>query len=128
MVVDSWYSTVKRANALFDKLSDEEMMNEVAPNRNRGIYLIGHLAAVNDMLLPLLNLREQMYPELKSSFIRTPDNPEVQPFTVAQLRQYWAAVNSELQKHFNNLTDDEWLKNTILSQLKILLKSHTEID
>lgn len=110
MVLDSWYSTVKRADALFEKLTDQEMLNEVAPNRNRGIYLLGHLTAVNDMMLPLLNLGEPMYPELMVSFIRTPDNPEVQPFPVTQLRQYWKTINSELQKHFDNLNADEWLQ------------------
>ena len=110
MVLDSWYSTVKRADALFQKLTDEEMLNEVAPNRNRGIYLIGHLAAVHDMMLPLLNFGEPMYLELKATFIRTSDNPEVQPFSVAELRQYWATINSELQKHFDTLKVDEWLQ------------------
>ena len=110
MALDSWYSTVRRADALFEKLTDEEMLNEVAPNRNRGIYLIGHLAAVHDMMLPLLNFGEPQYPELKDSFIRTPDDPSEQKFSVAQLRQYWVAINSELQKHFDNLKPDQWLQ------------------
>jgi hypothetical protein len=110
MVIESWYSTVKRADALFEKLTDEEMLNEVAPNRNRGIYLIGHLTAVHDMMLPLLNLGGPIFPELKASFIRNPDNPEEQPFSVTQLRQYWKTINFELQKHFDNLSDEEWLQ------------------
>ena len=110
MILDSWYSSVSRADALFEKLTDEEMLKEVAPNRNRGIYLIGHLAAVHDMMLPLLNFGEPQYPALKASFIRTPDNPKEQPFPVAQLRQYWKTINSELQKHFDTLTPDQWLK------------------
>lgn len=110
MVLDSWFSSVKRADALFEKLTDEEMLNEVAPNRNRGIYLIGHLAAVHDMMLPLLNLREPMYPELKASFIRTPDNPEVHPFSVSELRQFWVKINAELKKHFDNMKGDQWLQ------------------
>ena len=83
MVLKSWYSSVKRADALFEKLSDEERLKEVSPNCNRGIYLMGHLAVVHDMMLPLLNLGEPLYPELVATFTRTPDNPNVQPFSIA---------------------------------------------
>ena len=110
MVLDKWYAAVKRADALFEKLTDEEMLNQVAPNRNRGIYLIGHLTAVHDTMLPLLDLGERKHPELTASFIKTPDNPEIQPFSVAQLRQYWESINVELQKNFDNLNLDQWLQ------------------
>ena len=110
MVLKSWYSSVKRTSALFDKLSDEEMLMEIAPDRNRGIYLLGHLAAVHDLMLPLLNLGEPLYPELMATFIRTPDNPDVQAFPIAQLRQYWTAINSELEEQFSNLSNEEWLQ------------------
>ena len=110
MIIDSWSSTVKRTDTLFEKLTDEELLNEVAPNRNRGIYLLGHLAAVHDMMLPLLNFGESLYSELKTTFIGTPDNPEVQNFSITELRQYWTAINAELQKNFDKLTVEEWLE------------------
>ena len=85
-------------------------MKEVAPNRNRGIYLLGHLTAVHDMMLPLLGLRESMCPEIKNNFIGTPDNRDEQPFSVADLRKKWLTVNDELKKHFDHLTTEEWLQ------------------
>jgi len=45
----------------------------VAPGKNRLIYLWGHLAAVNDGLLPLLGIGERLHPELDAMFIGTPD-------------------------------------------------------
>ena len=110
MALDSWHLAIKRANALFEKLTDEVMLNEVAPNRNRGIYLIGHLTAVNDAMLPLFDLGDQKYPELTVIFLSKPDDPTVQPYSVAQLRQYWVTTNSELQKHFDNLKPDQWFQ------------------
>ena len=95
---------------LFETLNDEQMMKEVAPNRNRGIYLLGHLTAVHDLMLPLLRFRESLFPELKDSFIGTPDNSDEQPFSVADLRHKWLIVNDELIKHFGNLTPEEWLQ------------------
>jgi hypothetical protein len=61
----SWYAQTKRADNLFNTLSDEQLENEVSLGRNRGIYLLGHLTAIHDSMLPLFNFGEQLYPELK---------------------------------------------------------------
>jgi hypothetical protein len=115
MALDGWYATVKRANALFDKLTDDEMKQPVAPNRNRGFYLLGHLVAVHDAMLPLLNLGDSLYPQLFEPFIRTPDGPAAD-FTVAELRKDWAAVNAELESRFGTLKPEEWfLKHNSVS-------------
>jgi hypothetical protein len=47
----AWKSNVERADRLFGGLSPELLEQEVAPGKNRLIYLWGHLAAVNDGLL-----------------------------------------------------------------------------
>jgi hypothetical protein len=41
-----WKSNVERADKLFGALSPEQLEQEVAPGKNRLIYLWGHLAAV----------------------------------------------------------------------------------
>ena len=110
MIINGWNSTVKRTSALFESLSDDQMMKEVPPNWNRGIYLLGHLTAVHDLMLPLLRFRESLFPELKVSFIGTPENPDEQSFSVADLRHKWLSVNEELKEHFDNLTTEEWLQ------------------
>ena len=51
-----WKFNVDRAEELFGGLSLEQLEQEVAPGKNRLIYLWGHLAAVNDRLLPLLGM------------------------------------------------------------------------
>ena len=110
LIIESWNLTIKRISDLFDKLSDEEIMKEVSPNRNRGIYLLGHLTASHDYMLPLLGFRELMFPELKDSFLRDPDNLNKQPFPSEELRQKWTAVNDELKKHLNKMAEDDWLQ------------------
>lgn len=125
MIIESWNAAVKQTSALFDKLSDEELLKELAPNRNRGIYLLGHLTAVHDLMLPLLGFREPMFPEIKDTFIRTPDNINEQPFTITDLRLKWTAVNEELKKHFNNLSPEEWLqKHTAVSDEDFAKEPH----
>ena len=50
----NWRSTIDRTGKLFGKLSPEQLLQEVAPGKNRLIYLWGHLTAFNDALIPLL--------------------------------------------------------------------------
>jgi hypothetical protein len=100
-------------------------MHEIVPNRNRGIYLLGHLAAVHDMMIPLLNLGEAQFPELKSSFIRTPDDAANDKFTVKELREYYGAVNAQLAQHMSKLSADEWLeKHTAISEEEFAKEPH----
>jgi hypothetical protein len=45
--VHAWKLQLERADTLFSGLSDDELRNEVAPGKNRLIYLWGHLTAVH---------------------------------------------------------------------------------
>src|SRR5882724_4404892 len=68
-----WKSNVERAGNLFGTLSPEQLEQQLAPGKNRLIYLWGHLTAVNDGLLPLLGIGERLHPELATMFISKPD-------------------------------------------------------
>jgi hypothetical protein len=61
-------SNVERADKLFGGLSPGQLEREVAPGKNRLIYLWGHLAAVNDGLLPMLGIGERLHPEFEGMF------------------------------------------------------------
>ena len=41
MITDSWQKQLTATNKIFDNLSNEKLLHEVAPGRNRGIYLLG---------------------------------------------------------------------------------------
>ena len=66
-----WKSTVSRANKIFADLSEEDAEEPVAPGRNRVVYLLGHLTAVHDRMIPLLRLGERVHPEMDASFVLT---------------------------------------------------------
>ena len=55
-VLDAWNSRIEAADKLFSALTDEQLQQEIAPGRNRGVYLLGHLTAVHDKMLPLLDI------------------------------------------------------------------------
>ena len=46
--IKSWDAWIGRAGKVFDSLSDDAMLIEIAPGKNRPIYLLGHLIAVHD--------------------------------------------------------------------------------
>ena len=70
-----WKFNVERAEKLFGRLSPRQLEEEVAPGKNRLIYLWGHLAAVNDRLLPLLGIGEGFISSSTTCSSRTRTNP-----------------------------------------------------
>ncbi len=110
LVLDGWYNHVKRTDILLNALSDEQLQNEVAPNRNRGIYLLGHLAAVHDRMLTLLDFGKRLHPEMDDLFILNPDKFKTDLPSAKELRAYWTEVNTLLAKHFNDLKTEAWFE------------------
>jgi hypothetical protein len=109
-VLDAWHSRIEAANKLFDSLSDEDLQKEVAPGRNRGLYLLGHLALVHDKMLPLLNFEAQLYPHLDEAFLAKSDRAVADIPSVKELRTIWNNVNSKLATHFAITSADGWFE------------------
>src|ERR1700722_15357037 len=101
MVLDAWSGQLNRATKFFDGHTDEQLKKEIAPERNSGVYLMGHLAAVHDAMFPLLGLGEKLYPELENIFIKNPDNSGLEKPSVEYLRNCWKTVNEKLFDGFN---------------------------
>ena len=117
MTLMAWETQNTRVNKLLDQLSDEQLYTETAPGRNRGIYLLGHLAAVSDGIIPLLGLGEKKYPELEKIFITAADKSDLKLPSVAELKKCWNDVNTTLSHHFTQIQPDEWFtKHTAVSQ------------
>src|SRR5260370_16474531 len=100
--IASWQNTVGRADKAFAALTEEQFLREVAPGRNRIIYLLGHLTAVNDATHTILGIGERLHPELDSMFISQPDRAtEALPF-VPELRKYCTYLNTSLIQQFTH--------------------------
>jgi len=121
----TWEQAIKRATGFFDGLSDEEMGREIVPGKNRIIYLLGHLTAVHDRMLPLLGLGERFYPHLDELFITSPDKTRDNLPPASQLREYWTTINLRLTNHFRSWTPEEWLqKHTAVSDEDFAKEPH----
>jgi len=116
MALDGWNGQNKRLTDLVNKLSDEQLLAETAPGRNTGIYLLGHLIAVSDGLLPLLGFGQRFYPEWEQVFLRNPDNSGLPKPGITELRTALVKVNAELDAHFAKMQPADWLaKHTTVS-------------
>ena len=107
-VVNSWQAQNKAVNNFLAKYDEAAYSKEVAPNRNRAIYLLGHLIAVNDALLPLLGLGDKLYPEL-FPFITESDKAIGNTPPFAEMKQKWENVCATLTNHFDTMTAEDWL-------------------
>ena len=109
VAINSWRLVVERADKIFSKLTEVELLAEVAPGKNRVIYLWGHLIAVHDAMFSILGLGSRLYPNLDAIFLENSDKAVAEIPSAAQLRQYWDEVNGKLLSQFQSLSADEWL-------------------
>jgi hypothetical protein len=117
IIFDRWYGALKNCDTLINSLSDEQLLKEIAPNKNRGIYLLGHLIAVHDDMLKLLNLGEKMYPALQVPFIASADGAVAEIPSVKELRVFWTNQCESMKTKFDSLKAEEWLeKHTAVSE------------
>jgi hypothetical protein len=110
MIFDRWYALIKNFDTTLNELTDEQLQNEIAPGKNRGIYLLGHMIAVHDDMLRLLGLGDKMHPELFEPFINAPDKTVSEIPSAATLRAYWAKQNEVLKQKFDSVEPDEWFQ------------------
>lgn len=108
MVIAEWKKQTINLDKLLDAVSPERLSDAIAPGRNRGIYLVGHLVAVNDNIARILGLGEKLYPQLEAIFLTQPDNPDQAMPSIAELRQYNTNVNTRLEKYFESMPPAEW--------------------
>ncbi|MBS1573710.1 MAG: DinB family protein [Bacteroidetes bacterium] len=125
LIVDAWLGHIKKVDALLADWSDEQLYQEIAPGKNSGIYLIGHLAAVHDAMLPILELGQKRHPELEEIFVTNPDKSGLQKPSAVLIRQYWKEINDILESHFLKMNANDWLqKHTIVSAEEFATQPH----
>ncbi|PUZ22751.1 hypothetical protein DCC81_20190 [Chitinophaga parva] len=105
-----WEQSVKRVTDTFKGFSEEAFQADIAPGRNRPVYMLGHLVAVHDRMLPLLGLGARNWPELDAAFIRTPDRTVADIPSTADLLARFDQVNAQLAAKFAELTPAQWLE------------------
>lgn len=112
-----WKSNLDRADELFGALSPGQLEQEVAPGKNRLIYLWGHLAAVNDGLLPLLGIGARLHPEFDAMFLSNPDKSIQLSVSGQLLKAAWHEINQKLWEGFSKFSAADWVqRHTAVSE------------
>jgi hypothetical protein len=105
----SWTTHVNRITQLIGSLSNDALAKEIAPGKNTGIYILGHLVAVNDGMLKLMGLGAPLYPHYADPFITSPDKSGKQFPPIEELRSAWTKVNETLMTSFQSMRPSDWL-------------------
>ena len=125
MILDRWNASIKEWSTLLTDLTDETLQKEIAPGKNRGIYLLGHLIAVHDNMLVLLDMDGKWYPELYEPFIKSPDKAVATIPNASVLRSFWAKQCEVLKQKFDAVIPEEWLeKHTAVSAEEFVKEPH----
>jgi hypothetical protein len=108
MVLDAWNQKVSRLNKLLGELTDEQLEKEIAPGKNTGVYILGHLAAISNRMMPLLGLGNEINPELYDTFVTKAEREITDKPSVKELKNAWDNINAALTKLFAGMQPDEW--------------------
>ena len=108
--VGSWRTIVGRLSRVFESADEEQLQRQIAPGKNRVVYLLGHLIVAHDRMFPLMNLGPRLYPQLDEAYFDNPDGSRPDPVTPAELKTAWIEVNSKLTSAFESLTAAQWLE------------------
>jgi hypothetical protein len=121
----NWRSNVDRAGKLFGNLSQQQLLQEVAPGKNRLIYVWGHLTAFNDALIPLLGFGSRIHPELDLMFVSNPDRTVPTILLGEDLKIIWQETSQILWTGFSKLSVADWLqKHAAVSEEDFLQEPH----
>jgi hypothetical protein len=109
VALNSWNLVLERADKIFSNLTEDQLLKEVAPGKNRLIYLWGHLIAIHDAMFSILGIGPRLHPELDAIFVSNPDKAAAQIPSARELKKSWDEVNGKLLSEFTSLSANEWL-------------------
>lgn len=125
MILDRWNASLKNLDSLLDSIADEQLEKETSPGRNKGTYILGHLIAVHDHMLPLLNFGERKYPELEKTYIDSPDKAMNDYHSAKELRTIWNEQKADLKQKMEGLTAEQWFeKHTAVTEEDFAKEPH----
>jgi len=125
MIFDRWSTLLKSFDTTLNVLTDEQLHKEIAPGKNRGIYLLGHLIAVHDDMIPLLNLGDKQHAGLFEIFVKAPDKSIEAIPSVKELRNLWKNQMETLVPKLERISVNEWFeKHSAVSAEDFIAEPH----
>ena len=113
MVIDAWEVQNSRVDKLLEELTDKQLQTETVSGKNSGAYLLGHLIAVSDGLLPIFGLSQRLYPQLEEVFLKSPEKSGLEKPSIDDLKKYWHAVNTKIKDYFKEMKAEDWFEKHV---------------
>ena len=110
VAIAAWKRVVVSVEKQVSSFSDDEVLMEVAPGRNRVYYIVGHLAAIHDRLLPMLGIGDRLHPELDDLFIEHPYRTFADRLSPTQVNRTLVEVNTAVTRGVEVMAPLDWLK------------------
>ncbi len=93
-------------NSYLDSLSDDDLKMELAPGKNHGVWILGHLIASDDDFSGFMGKGDFLFPEYQSMFAQGAKLQPVENYPPIQtLRKQWKDIVTKNQKIYDDLTD-----------------------
>ena len=125
VALGAWDIQNTRLTKLVELLPEATLLTEIAPGKNTGVYILGHLVAVSDNMLPVMGLGDRLFPHLDDVFLKNPDNSGLAKPPVAELIANLHAVNKRLSEGFATLSPVQWLeRHTAVSEADFEKEPH----
>lgn len=97
----------------FEKYPDDLIRQPIVKGRNSPYYLLGHLTATSDALVPHLRLGDLLFPDLEQ-FLKLPEQLVNKDIDRISLLNCWQEVNDRALSILRDLNTSEWLERHAL--------------
>jgi len=95
-------------NWILQSLSKEDFESEIAPGKNHGVWIFGHLIACEDDFVLFIGKGKIEYPEYQTMFAEGSKLLPVENYpSVSELKEKWNKLVSRNKKIYDELNDDE---------------------
>lgn len=110
VAISQWEQHVTRATRLLKQMPDEVLSSHIAPGKNTGTYVVGHLIAIHDAMPKILGIGEAQHPELFDVYVAQPDSADTAKKTVQELRDLWDETHERVTNLIKEMPEEDWLK------------------
>jgi len=105
----NWNEQNKRLLSLVNSMNEEQLESHIAPGRNSGTYLLGHLAAINYTMLTLFDLGENPHPKLETIYLLNADKAIIHDYKTDDLKKLLVDSIQLFEEKSKALTEADWL-------------------
>jgi hypothetical protein len=109
--IKAWDQRIAQATKILESVND--WTTEVAPGRNKVIYLAGHLLVIHDRMIEALQLGQRSFANLDDLFLNNPQQSDNIYPDKNWLKKEWDNLNQLLAEKFNEMTVADWLSKHI---------------